>query len=160
MMMQVWWSFSSALYIQWFSWKTSTKFSYLTLETSLGSKAVHMCSSSLHDPILPHVQFQQEYALACLATCAVPTNMYDPILPHVQFQQEYELASLGSFTHPYFFYVPCMWMFFNLFLSSLLHRSFSDVLYPSMISYLIYQNSKTWYLHDVTYTCIIICLIS
>ena len=38
-------------------------------------------------------------------------------------------------------------MFFNLFLSSLLHRSFSDVLYPSMISYLIYQNSKTRYLH-------------
>ena len=68
----------------------------------------HMCSSTLHDPIFPHVHFQQEYALACLATCAVPTNMYDPILPHVQFQQEYELASLGSFTHPYFFYVPCM----------------------------------------------------
>ena len=119
-----------------------------------------MYSSTLHDPIFPHVQFHREYALACLATCAVPTNMHDPILPHVQFQQEYELASLGSFTHPYFFYVPCMWMFFNLFLSSLLHRSFSDVLYPSMISYLIYQNSKTWYLHDVTYTCIIICLIS
>ena len=58
----------------------------------------HMCSSSLHDPIFPHVQFQQEYALACLATCAVPANMHDPILPHVQFQQEYELASLGSFT--------------------------------------------------------------
>ena len=56
----------------------------------------HMCSSSLHDPIFPHVQFQQEYALACPATCAVPANMHDPILPHVQFQQEYELASLGS----------------------------------------------------------------
>ena len=57
-----------------------------------------MCSSTLHDPIFPHVQFQQKYALACLATCAFPTNMHDPILPHVQFQQEYELASLGSFT--------------------------------------------------------------
>ena len=116
-----------------------------------------MCSSSLHDPIFPHVQFHREYALACLATCAVPTNMHDPILPHVQFQQEYELASLGSFTvdslsrggmESLFFLCSLhVNVFFNLFLSSLLHRSFSDVLYPSMISYLIYQNSKTRYLH-------------
>ena len=42
-----------------------------------GSKAVHMCSTTLHDPILPHVQYHQEYALACLATCAVPPNMHD-----------------------------------------------------------------------------------
>ena len=99
--------------------------------------------------VLPHVR---SFFLVRTSspTCAVPPFIFElsvPILPHVQFQQEYELASLGSFTHPYFFYVPCMWMFFNLFLSSLLHRSFSDVLYPSMISYLIYQNSKTWYLH-------------
>ena len=35
----------------------------------------HMCSSTLNDPILPHVHFLREYALACLATCAVPPNM-------------------------------------------------------------------------------------
>ena len=58
----------------------------------------HMYSSTLHDPILPHVQFHWEYALGCLATCTVPANMHDPIFPHVQFQfhQEYELASHGS----------------------------------------------------------------
>ena len=55
-----------------------------------------MHSSTLHDPIFPHVQFHREYALACLATCAVPSNMHDPIPPHVQFQQEHELASHGS----------------------------------------------------------------
>ena len=37
----------------------------------------HMCSTTLHDPILPHVQYHREYALACLATCAVPPNMHD-----------------------------------------------------------------------------------
>ena len=77
--------------------KKTRDLSGLTFLTSIEeSHYSHMCSSSLHDPIFPHVQFQQEYALACLATCAVPANMHDPILPHVQFQQEYELASLDS----------------------------------------------------------------
>ena len=56
----------------------------------------HMYSSTLHDPIFPHVQFHWEYALGCIATCTVPATMHDPIFPHVQFQQEYELASHGS----------------------------------------------------------------
>lgn len=34
-----------------------------------------MCSPSLYDPILPHVQSYQEYALACLGSCAVHLNM-------------------------------------------------------------------------------------
>ena len=58
----------------------------------------HMCSSTLHDPIFPHVQFHWEYALGCIATCTVPATMHDPIFPHVQFQLEYELASHGSCT--------------------------------------------------------------
>ena len=35
----------------------------------------HTYSSTLHEPILPHVQFHREYALACLVTCTVPPNM-------------------------------------------------------------------------------------
>ena len=78
-------------------WKNGMQSWYWTNFGNSGeSHFSHMCSSTLHDHIFPHVQFHREYALACLATCAVPTNMHDPILPHVQFQQEYELASLGS----------------------------------------------------------------
>ena len=67
-----------------------------SLERRGESHYSHMYSSTLHDPIFPHVQFHWEYALGCIATCTVPATMHDPIFPHVQFQQEYELASHGS----------------------------------------------------------------
>ncbi len=60
------------------------------------SQYSHMCISLLHDPILPYVHTLREYALACLATCAVHNKILDPILPHVQSFREYELV----FTQP------------------------------------------------------------
>ena len=38
------------------------------------------------------------------------------------------IVCLGEARNPVFFYVPFMWMFFNLILSSLLYRSFSDLI--------------------------------